>query len=149
MSAILEVLDLAIDLVYPTEIDISHFLKDIDYFFTECFDNNKLNQTNLFYYYFLVEIINNNRISGESNTKLHFIIGETLGTDIVQVSQTYFDFNLALDSVRFYKSESIPNIDSSFIPNEISNVKFECDISSCQSISLLNTNSRLYQSLRF
>lgn len=97
----------------------------------------------------LVEIINNNRISGESNTKLHFIIGETLGTDIVQVSQTYFDFNLALDSVRFYKSESIPNIDSSFIPNEISNVKFECDISSCQSISLLNTNSRLYQSLRF
>ena len=49
MSAILEVLDLAIDLVYPTEIDISHFLKDIDYFFTECFNNNKLNQTNLFY----------------------------------------------------------------------------------------------------
>lgn len=97
----------------------------------------------------LVEIINSKGISVESNSKLHFIIGETLGADITQVSQTFFDFNLAVDTLRFYKSESIPKIDSSLIPNEITNVKFECDISNCDFLNNLNSNSKLHQALRF
>jgi hypothetical protein len=96
----------------------------------------------------LVEIINSKGISDESNTKIHFIIGETLGTDIIQVSQTFFDFNMALDSLRFYKSDSIPKIDSSLIPNQITNVKFECDLSNCNWITNVNSNSKLHQSLR-
>jgi hypothetical protein len=96
----------------------------------------------------LVEIICSKDISSESNTKLHFIIGETLGTEIMNVSQTFFDYNLALDSLKFYSSEIIPKIESSLIPNEISNVKFECDISNCQCITEISSNSMLHQSIR-
>lgn len=83
MNQILEVLDLAIDLVYSKEEDISYFLKDIDYFFTECFDNNKLTQTNLFHYYFLVEIINNKETINEFINILGDKIDE-IDNDVIQ-----------------------------------------------------------------
>lgn len=95
----------------------------------------------------LVELINKKNISIESSKKIHLIVGETLGSDICKISQTYFDFNLALDSLKFYESECIPKIDAASIPNEITNVKFECDISYCQSLRTVNTNSKLHQAL--
>ncbi len=52
-----------------------------------------------------------------------------LGKDIDNTQDVYFDYSHSADSLSFYKSESIPKIDSKAIPLEISNIHFNCDIS--------------------
>ena len=45
----------------------------------------------------------------------------------------YFDYQLAVDELKFFDSGSIPKIEN--IPTEISNVKFSCDLSNIKSLS--------------
>jgi hypothetical protein len=56
--------------------------------------------------------------------KLHLIVYSTLGVDIDKVNQIKFDYELAKESLQFYKSVDIPKIENNNIPKEVSNVKF-------------------------
>lgn len=60
---------------------------------------------------------------------LDSIIFQTLGTDLENSFDYYFDYQLALDEIRFFESNLIPKIKNEYIPPEISNVKFSCDLS--------------------
>ncbi|MCB9227448.1 MAG: PD-(D/E)XK motif protein [Chitinophagales bacterium] len=56
--------------------------------------------------------------------KLHLLVYSTLGIDVERVNEIKFNYELAKESLRFYKSEDIPKIKSSYIPKEVSNVRF-------------------------
>lgn len=56
--------------------------------------------------------------------KLHLLVYSTLGVDIEKVNKIKFDYELAKESLLFYKSKDIPKIENSVIPKEVSDVKF-------------------------
>lgn len=77
-------------------------------------------------------------------------IFETLGVDINNCSDFNFDYQLAVDELKFYDSVNIPNIKKEYIPSEISNIKFNCDISNCISLKrneLLSCSEKMIQML--
>lgn len=56
--------------------------------------------------------------------KLHLLTYSTLGVDFEKVNQIKFDYELAKESLQFYRSEDIPRIENSNVPKEVSKVKF-------------------------
>lgn len=72
------------------------------------------------------------------------IIFSTLGNEVDKCIDYIFDYQLAIDELKFYDSEIVPKIKKEDIPNEISNVKFQCNLTNIQDINrndaLLNNN---------
>lgn len=60
--------------------------------------------------------------------KLHLIAYSTLGVDVKLVNEIKFNYELAKESLRFYKSEDIPKIKSTNIPKEVSNIRFTSNL---------------------
>lgn len=60
--------------------------------------------------------------------KLYLLAYSTLGVDIELVNEIKFNYELAKESLRFYKSEDIPKIKSTFIPKEVSNIRFTSNL---------------------
>jgi len=61
--------------------------------------------------------------------KLHNIIIKTLGNSLEQSIRIKFDFNLAKESLQFYRQQDISKIEEIHIPNEVSDVKYKSDLS--------------------
>lgn len=76
----------------------------------------------------LIELLQriNNKLNDfpKQKEKLHLLLYSTLGADLDKVDQIKFDYELAKESLRFYKSIDIPKIENTNIPIEVSNVKF-------------------------
>ena len=68
----------------------------------------------------------NNKLNDfpKQKEKLHLLVYSTLGVNIDKVNQIKFDYELAKESLQFYKSVDIPKIENKVIPKEVSNVKF-------------------------
>jgi hypothetical protein len=79
-------------------------------------------------------------------SKVDEILIKTLGSNLDKSADCFFDYHTAVDSLKFYKSESIPNIDSS-IPTEITNITFDCDLSEINSLETITYQSKLLNSL--
>ena len=66
------------------------------------------------------------------DVKLQFLLNEviasTLGTDFDKAFEYYFDYQMAIDGLSFFDVKDIPNIPSEIIPAELSNIKFDCDL---------------------
>ncbi len=60
--------------------------------------------------------------------KLHLLVYSTLGIDVEKVNEIKFNYELAKESLRLYKSEDIPKIESTNIPKEVSNVRFTSNL---------------------
>lgn len=60
--------------------------------------------------------------------KLHLLVYSTLGTDVEKVNEIRFNYELAKESLRFYKSEEVPKIETVDIPKEVSNVRFTSNL---------------------
>lgn len=60
--------------------------------------------------------------------KLHLLVYSTIGIDVERLNEIKFSYELAKESLRFYKSEDIPKIESTNIPREVSNVKFTSNL---------------------
>ncbi len=75
-----------------------------------------------------------NKINGKLDNfpkqkeKLHLLVYSTLGIDVERVNEIKFNYELAKESLRFYKSEDIPKIESTNIPKEVSNVRFTSNL---------------------
>lgn len=75
-----------------------------------------------------------NKINGKlddfpkQKEKLHLLVYSTLGVDIERVDEIKFNYELAKESLRLYKSEDIPKIESTNIPKEVSNVRFTSNL---------------------
>ncbi len=69
----------------------------------------------------------------EIQALLDSIIFKVLGNEISKSFDFYFDYQLAIDELKFFDSDSIPKIID--VPAEISNVKFACDLSDIKNLS--------------
>ena len=69
----------------------------------------------------------------EIQALLDSIMFKVLGNEISKSFDFCFDYQLAVDELKFFDSDSIPKI--SDVPAEISNVKFACDLSDIKSLS--------------
>lgn len=79
-------------------------------------------------------------------SKVDEILSKTLGSDLENSIDCFFDYNYALDSLKFYQSEFIPNINFT-IPMEITNINFDCDLSEINSLETITMKSKLLNSL--
>lgn len=66
--------------------------------------------------------------------RLNEIIVQTLGFDFDKVNDISFDYQQALDTLMFYDVRDIPTIAIESIPESISNIHFDCDLSAVQTI---------------
>jgi hypothetical protein len=66
--------------------------------------------------------------------RLNEILSQTLGSDFDKAFDVYFDYQQALDTLAFYNFKDIPTINNDNIPNEVSNVRLDCDLSSIDTI---------------
>ena len=66
---------------------------------------------------------------------LNEVISSTLGNDFDKAFEYYFDYQMAVDELSFYDSKDIPSIPSDVIPVELSNLKFDCDLSKVNTAS--------------
>jgi len=62
--------------------------------------------------------------------RLNEIVVQTLGCEFDKVFDVYFDYQQAIDTLVFFDYKDIPTINSNSIPEEISNVRLDCDLSS-------------------
>jgi len=60
--------------------------------------------------------------------KLFAIISKTLGNTVEQSIKIKFDFELAKNSLRFYKHQAIHKIEKVHIPNKVSEVRYKSDL---------------------
>lgn len=60
---------------------------------------------------------------------VNLVITRTLGNSIVGAMELKFNYELAVKSIAFYKSENIPKIPENCIPNNIFDVRFQADLS--------------------
>lgn len=83
--------------------------------------------------------------------RLNDILSQTLGNDFDKVFDVYFDYQQALDTLAFYNFKSIPTISIDNIPEEINNVRFDCDLSHItpvRSDEFISTESQLFKSIQ-
>jgi len=71
----------------------------------------------------------------------------TLGKDFEKAQDVFFDYQFAVDSLKFYNSIDIPTIAANNIPSNVSNVRFDCDISNIKAIRNDSVKSKLLNSL--
>lgn len=60
--------------------------------------------------------------------KLYLLSYSTLGVDVERINEIKFDYELAKESLQYYKSEDIPKIETTNIPKEISSVRFTSNL---------------------
>lgn len=100
--------------------------------------------------YDLKESICNKISNVELQFRLNDIIVQTLGNNIDGIFDLYYDYQQAIDSLKYYDVKDIPNISKDQIPVEISNIHFECDLSTVCTIkaALFDTSkSPLFKSI--
>jgi len=61
--------------------------------------------------------------------RLNEILSQTLGSDFDKVFDVYFDYQQARDTLAFFDFKDIPTINNENIPDEVSNVRLDCDLS--------------------
>jgi hypothetical protein len=85
----------------------------------------------------------------ELTDKLNSIICKTLGNSLEQSIKIKFDYNIAKDSLRFYKHTDINKIEKIHIPNEVSEVRYKSDLTNIVPTmpTSINSSSTLYKSL--
>lgn len=59
---------------------------------------------------------------------LNEVIASTLGADFDKAFDYYFDYQMAVDGLSFFDAKDMPCIPVDVIPAELSNIKFDCDL---------------------
>jgi len=94
----------------------------------------------------LIELIEKRIRDKELSFRINEIIAQTLGKDFEKSFEVFYDYQLAVDSIKYYYSENVPTINSISIPTQLTNVRFDCDLTdiadvkSCKKISLLHSS---------
>lgn len=79
--------------------------------------------------------------------RLNAVVAETMGSDIDRIYDTFFDYNRAVDEIKYFDIKSIPSLNHFKIPSEITNIKFDCDLTDVEAISAVKTDSKLINAL--
>lgn len=75
------------------------------------------------------------------------IVIETLGSNFEESFEIFFDYQLAVDSLQYYKVSDIPKIKIVNIPDEVTNVRFDCNIEHIPNLKKIEYESTLHKSL--
>lgn len=87
----------------------------------------------------------------ELQFRLNEIVSQTLGNDLDKAFDTYFDYQQACDTLAFFDFKDIPTIKIDAIPNEISNIHFDCNLSNISAVedeALKSSKSSLFKSVQ-
>ena len=79
--------------------------------------------------------------------KIHNTVAETMGDNFQHIFDIYFDYNYALNSILYFNIRDIPKISSGALPSQITNVKFDCNLSNIDSINKKHITSQLLKAL--
>lgn len=69
--------------------------------------------------------------------KLNNIVCKTLGNSLEQSIKIKFDYNIAKDSLLFYRHQDISKIEEIDIPNEVSAVSYKSDLSTVKAVDMV------------
>lgn len=85
----------------------------------------------------------------ELTNKLNNIIFKTLANSLEQSIKINFDYNIAKESLKFYKHQDIVKIEEIHIPNEVTEVRYKSDLTEVKDVHLdeLNKKRELFLAL--
>lgn len=91
----------------------------------------------------LVECITN-RIQNDIDLidKLNNIVFKTLGNSLEQSIKIKFDYNIAKESLQFYRHQDIVKIEEIHIPNEVIEVRYKSDLTEVKPVHLNEINKK-------
>ena len=95
----------------------------------------------------MIELIETKIRDKELCFRINEIIAQTLGKDFEKSFDVFYDYQLAVDSIKYYYSEIVPTINSISIPTQITNVKFDCDLTDILDVKSCKNKSLLHSSL--
>jgi hypothetical protein len=95
----------------------------------------------------LIELISEKIEDTDLIFRLNEIAVKTMGMDFEKACEKYFDYHWAIDELAFFNNNTIPKIDSKYIPKEITNVQFDCDLTKFVPIKKGEHKSKLLKSL--
>ncbi|MPS72499.1 MAG: PD-(D/E)XK motif protein [Chryseobacterium sp.] len=95
----------------------------------------------------LVENIENKIKDKNLAFHVNEMVAVTLGKDFEKSFDIFFDYQFAVDTIQYYDSLTIPAINRTYIPSNITNVRFDCDLTEIKTINKAITDSKLHNSL--
>lgn len=95
----------------------------------------------------LVESIENKIKDKNLAFRVNEITAITLGKDFEKSFDIFFDYQFAIDTIQYYNSFDVPTINRTDIPSNITNVRFDCDLTDVKVANKTRTQSKLHNSL--
>jgi len=94
----------------------------------------------------LLDKIDNRIKEIELKEKIYRIVSRTLGNTFEQTTKIKYDYDLAKNSLRFYKHQDISKVERINIPERVSEVKFKSDLTKINPIDInLFTEGQLFK----
>lgn len=94
----------------------------------------------------LLDKIDNRIKEIELKVKIYRIVSRTLGNTFEQTTKIKYDYDLAKNSLRFYKHQDISKVERINIPERVSEVKFKSDLTKITPIDInLFTEGQLFK----
>ncbi|MBP5424365.1 MAG: PD-(D/E)XK motif protein [Paludibacteraceae bacterium] len=66
--------------------------------------------------------------SCQERLRVYMIMAETIGCDINKLDSVYFDYTEAVDSLKYFRAQDIPHIESRNVPKEVTEVRFTSNL---------------------
>ena len=95
----------------------------------------------------LVESIENKIKDKNLAFRVNEMVAVTLGNDFEKSFDIFFDYQFAVDAIQYYNSLDVPTINKSDIPSNITNIRFDCDLTNVKTATKTRTKSKLHNSL--
>jgi len=95
----------------------------------------------------LIDKINNRITENELIEKVFRIVSKTLGNTFEQTTKIKYDYDLAKNSLRFYRHQDISKVERISIPERVSEVKFKSDLTNINQTELTKilSNGQLFK----
>lgn len=95
----------------------------------------------------LLDKIDNRITDNELKEKLYRIVSKTLGNTFEQTTKIKYDYDLAKNSLRFYRHQDISKVERINIPERVSEVKFKSDLTNIKPTDLTKilTDGQLFK----
>ena len=95
----------------------------------------------------LLEKIENRITESELKEKIYRIVSKTLGNTFEQTTKIKYDYDLAKNSLCFYRHQDISKVERINIPERVSEVKFKSDLTNIKPIDItkMKTGGKLFK----
>lgn len=79
--------------------------------------------------------------------RVNEMVAVTLGNEFEKSFDIFFDYKFAVDNIKYYNSYDIPTINRTDIPSNITNIRFDSDLTNVKVANKTTTKSKLHNSL--